>query len=59
MRTRYPAKKGRFARAVCANQGDRLSLIDVEAHVAHRMQQSVPNIQRANGKQTHWMPPPK
>jgi hypothetical protein len=45
VRTGDPAEKGRLARAICADQRDRLSLIDAEAHFAHRLQQSVPKIQ--------------
>jgi hypothetical protein len=48
MRTCYCAKKGRFAGAIGADQSDGFSLLDLKGYLANGLQQSVPDIQRAN-----------
>jgi hypothetical protein len=48
MRTGYRAQKRGLAGAVGADQSDRLSLVDLKGHLAHGLQQSVPDIQFAD-----------
>ena len=59
MRAGYRSEKGRFAGSVGAYQSNCLSLIDLKADRTHGLQQSVPDIESIDRKQTHLMPPPK